>query len=114
MKNTKELYLIIQKKYFLEIIKGEKIEEYRDFVEYYINRLFHTDDEGELTKPKNYETIRFQMGYRKNAPQMVVECEGISIDADEDGSEFYTYENCNFTIHLGKILEKINCENLNN
>ena len=38
-KNENELYLVLQKKWFLEILKGEKKEEFRDFTEYYIKRL---------------------------------------------------------------------------
>lgn len=110
MKNTKELYLVLKNKYFLEILKGEKKEEYRDFTEYYISRLCNVDKDGELLSPKTFESVRFQLGYSQNAPQMVVGFEGVSIDADDDGTDVYTYENCNFIIHLGEIKEKINCD----
>ncbi len=53
------------------------------------------------------------MGYSKNAPQMIVEVLDIRIDVDEDvdfeNGDLLTTENCNFTLVLGKILEKTNC-----
>lgn len=52
------------------------------------------------------------MGYSKDAPQIVVECKGVFIDTDEDfdmDKDLLTTENCNFTIMLGKILERKNC-----
>ena len=54
------------------------------------------------------------MGYAKNAPQMVIEVLDIRIDVDEEvdfeNGDLLTQENCNFTIVLGKILEKINID----
>lgn len=115
MNENKELYLILQKKWFLEILKGNKKEEYRDFTDYYIDRLGVVDKDGELIDTKKYDTVRFQMGYSKNAPQMVVECKDIFIDVDKDveEGEDLTTENSNFTLILGEILDKINCESLN-
>jgi hypothetical protein len=49
------------------------------------------------------------MGYNKDAPQMTVEVKDVRIDMDEDvdlDKDMLTTENCNFTIVLGKILEK--------
>lgn len=54
------------------------------------------------------------MGYSKNAPQMIVEIKDIIIETDEnvdlEKGDLLTTENCNFTILLGKILEKINID----
>ena len=54
--------------------------------------------------------MKFQMGYSKNAPQMIVEIKDIIIETDEnvdlENGDLLTQENCNFTIVLGKILEK--------
>lgn len=113
MKNTKELYLILTKKWFLEILKGVKKEEYRSFTEYYIERLGELDKDGELIDTRKYETIKFQLGYRKNAPQMIVECKDVLIEVDEGDVEELNDQNSNFVIVLGEILEKINCESLN-
>lgn len=112
MSENKELYLVLQKKWFLEILKGEKKEEYRDFTDYYINRLGVIDKDGELVDTKKYNTVRFQLGYTKNAPQIVLECNDVLFEIDNDAKEMNT-ENTNFVIVLGDILEKINCESLN-
>ncbi|AZA49725.1 hypothetical protein EG346_16745 [Chryseobacterium carnipullorum] len=113
MKNTKELYLILTKKWFLEILTGVKKEEYRSFTEYYVERLGELDKDGELIDTRKYETIKFQLGYRKNAPQMIVECKDVLIEVDEGVEEELNEQNSNFVIVLGEILEKINCESLN-
>ncbi|WP_213279305.1 ASCH domain-containing protein [Chryseobacterium indologenes] len=114
MKNTKELYLVLTKKNFVDILKGEKKEEYRAFSDYYIDRLGEVDKEGELIGTVAPETIRFQMGYSKNAPQMVVECKDVLIEVDKDveEGEDLTTENSNFALILGNILENTNCEKL--
>lgn len=58
--------------------------------------------------------MKFQMGYSKNAPQMIVEIKDIIIETDEnvdlENGDLLTQENCNFTIVLGKILGKINID----
>lgn len=103
-----ELYLVLQKKWFEQILSGEKKEEYRDFTEYYVSRLGVLDKDGELIDTKKFDTVRFQLGYRKNAPQIVVECKDVLIEVDENDSDEITDENSNFVIILGEILEKIN------
>ncbi len=114
MKNTKELYLVLTKKNFVDILKGTKKEEYRAFSDYYIERLGEVDAEGELVGTVVPKTIRFQMGYSKSAPQMVVECKDVLIDVDKDvkEGEDLTTENSNFALILGDIHEKIRCEKL--
>ena len=42
-KNENVLHLIFQKKYFDEILKGEKKQEYRGYTDFYINRLCNLD-----------------------------------------------------------------------
>lgn len=111
MKKPDELYLILTKEWFLKILSGEKKEEYRDFTDYYIKRLCICDAKGEIINVQKYDAIRFQLGYSKT--QMLVECEGILVEADNEDDEEFTTDNCNFVIELGKILEKINCESLN-
>jgi hypothetical protein len=114
MKNTSQLYLVLNKQWFTEILEGRKTEEYRNFSDFYINRLCELNEEGEILDTKKYDTLKFQMGYAKNAPQMVIEVLDIRIDVDEEvdfeNGDLLTQENCNFTIVLGKILEKINID----
>ncbi|KAA0126468.1 ASCH domain-containing protein [Chryseobacterium sp. SN22] len=111
MNERKELYLILTKEWFLKILSGEKKEEYRDFTDRYIKRLAVTDSKGDLIDVQKYDVIRFQLGYSKK--QMIVECRGILVEADNKDDEEFTTDNCNFVIELGEIIEKINCESLN-
>ena len=114
MNKKSQLYLVLTKLWFTEILEGRKTEEYRDFTDFYINRLCELNEEGEILDTKKYDTLKFQMGYAKNAPQMVIEVLDIRIDVDEEvdfeNGDLLTQENCNFTIVLGKILEKINID----
>ncbi|WKS95347.1 ASCH domain-containing protein [Riemerella columbina] len=113
MKTQNQLYLVLSKPWFQEILNGTKKEEYRAFTDFYISRLAVVDDEGCIVDTKTYDTVKFQMGYGKNAPQMVVKVKRIRLDIDEDvdldAGDLLTADNCNFTIELGKILETSNC-----
>lgn len=112
-KNENQLFLILQKEFFLEILKGQKKTEYRSFTEYYISRLLNLDKEGEVESCKQIDKVHFALGYGKNRPEMVVECKGVFIEHDEEEEkEFLTEDNCEFAIDLGEILETKNCENL--
>ena len=78
------------RKYFDQILKKEKIIEYRDITPYWSKRL-----EG-----RHYDVIKFRNGYRKDAPEMVVEFKGIGI---------VTFQTTpTYAIQLGKILESKN------
>ena len=74
------------RKYFDQILKKEKIIEYRDITPYWSKRL-----EG-----RHYDVIKFRNGYRKDAPEMVVEYKGMYISDSE------------YAIVLGNILETKN------
>ena len=82
----KVLHLNLYRKYFDQILKGEKTTEYRDITPYWSKRL-----EG-----RHYDVIKFRNGYRKDAPEMVVEYKGMYISDSE------------FAIILGNILETKN------
>ena len=84
----KVLHLNLYRKYFDQILKGEKTIEYRDITPYWSKRL-----EG-----KYYDVIQFRNGYRKNAPTMIVEYKGTVVD-DLYGT---------YAIKLGKVLETKN------
>lgn len=113
MKNTKELYLVLTKKNFIDILKGIKKEEYRDYTDYYINKFCVFDKDDNWVDNQEYDVIRFQFGYSKKAPQMIIELKDILLEEDDTEDEFLTTENCNFVLELGEIREKINCESLN-
>lgn len=60
------------RKWFIQILRGEKKEEYRDKTPYWKKRLF--DEKGNV---KKYDFIIFRNGYRKDASEMKVEFLGI-------------------------------------
>ena len=80
------LHLNLYRKYFDQILNKEKIIEYRDITPYWSKRL-----EG-----RHYDVIKFRNGYRKDAPEMVVEYKGMYISDSE------------YAIVLGNILETKN------
>ena len=86
--SAKVLHLNLYRKYFDQIFKGEKIIEYRDITPYWSKRL-----EG-----RHYDVIKFRNGYRKDAPEMVVEYKGMGVD-DLYGT---------YAIKLGNVLETKN------
>ena len=84
----KVLHLNLYRKYFDQILKGEKTIEYRDITPYWSKRL-----EG-----RYYDVIQFRNGYAKDAPIMIVEYKGIVVD-DLYGT---------YAIKLGNVLETKN------
>ena len=86
----KVLHLNSYRKYFDQILKGEKTTEYREVTPYWSKRL-----EG-----RHYDVIQFRNGYAKIAPTMIVEFKGMGIDNDIQGARY--------AIELGKILETKN------
>jgi len=86
----KVLHLNLYRKYFDQILKGEKTIEYREVTPYWSKRL-----EG-----RHYDVIQFRNGYAKIAPVMIVEFKGMDIDNDVQGARY--------AIELGNILETKN------
>jgi hypothetical protein len=86
---NKILHLTLLRKWFIEILEGRKVEEYREIKPYWTKRLF--DSEGVV---KNYDVIVFRNGYAKDAPEMKVEFKGVRVEKDR------------YVILLGDVLEK--------
>lgn len=107
-RNSKELYLVLAKEWFNEILQGRKTEEYRGFTDHNIRRLGISKN-GEFAGCRQYDTVKFQLGYTKDAPQMIVEVKEILLEVDDENADLLNKENCNFTIVLGKILDRKNC-----
>ena len=82
------LHLTLHKKWFDQILVGEKTIEYRDIKLYWTKRLF---DATGTAKP--FTEVFFKNGYNKDARWMKVECKGV-----RKGEKRYE-------IMLGKILE---------
>ena len=84
------LHLNLYRKYFDQILNGEKTIEYREVTPYWSKRL-----EG-----RHYDVIQFRNGYAKVAPVMIVEFKGMGIVTFQTTSTY--------AIELGKILETKN------
>lgn len=67
---TKVLHLTVKKKWFDMIASGEKKEEYRDYKDYWHNRLKYLRDGN--WHFKNYDFVEFRNGYKKDAPKVTV------------------------------------------
>ena len=80
------LQLTIARKYFDDIARGSKLEEYRERKEYWATRL-----EG-----RDYDTIIFRNGYGPDVPEMEVEFKGVR-KTTRKGDPIYA-------IKLGKVL----------
>ena len=65
----KILHLVLKRKYFERIYNGTKTVEYRDFTSYWQRRI----------KGKNFTHIRFQLGYTKNPPTMLVKIHDLNV-----------------------------------
>ena len=89
---TKILHLVLKTKYFERIYNGTKTTEYRDFSKYWQRRI-----EG-----KEYTHIKFQLGYAKNPPTMLVEIHDKNVVEYKDDLAY--------AFDLGKIIEVNNYE----
>ncbi len=79
------LELTLFKKWFYQILSGEKTIEYRECKNYWNKRLI-----------KHYDIVRFRNGYSKNLPQITCEIKHIRRTLTS------------WEIHLGKILNTAN------
>ncbi len=127
------LQLIIKQKYFDEILAGKKTEEYREvrpttfkkYLRYVVNdKEYDSLDDPELlplngdfefdVEIKQYDAIRFYVGYNKDRDSMLVEVKDaiITFFTDEDDNDItYEYNGNQYvasemTYVLGEILEK--------
>lgn len=63
------LEIVIKKKYFNQILSGEKTEEYREVRPFWVARLID----------KEYSRITFKNGYASNAPKAEFEFKGYEV-----------------------------------
>ena len=83
----KILHLNLYRKYFDAIVNGTKTIEYRDKTDYWKKRI----------ENREYDIIKFRNGYAKNAPTMLVEYKGYSLNHTEIGEQY--------ELKLGKVTE---------
>lgn len=118
----KILTLIIKQKYFGEILSGEKNVETREIRHNNFKKYCEIDEEGYalfdeengVFVPRQYDAIRFYVGYNKDRASALVEVKGanIGIFVDEEGKEIvYDVKGEEFLAtyidyDLGKVIEK--------
>lgn len=117
----KILTLIIQQRWFDEIMAGRKDKEYREVKPSTVKRYIELDDEGFEKEdefhnaiPIKYDAIRFYVGYNKNRDSALVEVKDAYTEmfVDEEGKIItYEYGGQDWVAEqvvycLGNILEK--------
>lgn len=117
----KILTLIIKQKYFDEILSGKKTVETREIRHNNFKKYCELDEDGYakfdedkgVFIPRQYDAIRFFVGYNKERDTALVEVKGaeIGIFVDEEGKEIVYEANGEEFIAsyidyaLGKVLE---------
>ena len=95
LSGLKVLTLIIEKKYFEQIVKGEKTEEYRELKQTTLNKYTYVDEADGKRYLKRFDALRLYVGYHSDRDSAVVQV----LDTSYDGG-IVIY-------HLGKVLEVI-------
>lgn len=117
----KILNLIIKQVYFDAIIAGEKKQEFREIRPSSEAKYCELDDEGfakfdektGLIIPKQYDAIRFFVGYKKDRASALVKVEGAKIElfVDDEGEFIELEQNgesywaAQVVYDLGEIIE---------
>jgi hypothetical protein len=90
----KILYLTFKGTYYFDmIIDGIKKEEYREIKPYWEKRF----------DGKSFDTVRLQLGMRKNSPTIYVECKGI--EKGGIGTKEWGWNEPCYKIKLGEVLK---------
>lgn len=62
-KNPDQLHLIVTGYWYDKIASGEKVEEYRSFSDFWVDRLCIFNDEGEIIDVKKFTSVKIHRGY---------------------------------------------------
>ncbi len=95
LSGLKVLTLVIQKKYFEEIVKGKKTKEYRELKQTTLNKYTYIDEADGKRYLKRFDALRLYVGYHSDRESAVVQV----LDT--------TYEGGVVTYHLGQVLEVV-------
>lgn len=114
------LTLIIKQKFFDEIIKGTKKQEFREIRPNSQVKYCDLDEEGfckevdGVLQPRKYDAIRFYVGYNKDRTTALVKVASANIELLEDeNGDLIEYEDkgemysaAQVVYDLGEIIEK--------
>ena len=95
LSGLKVLTLIIEKKYFEQIVKGEKTKEYRELKQSTLNKYTYIDEADGKRYLRRYDVLRLYVGYHTDRDSAIVQVLNT------------TYASGIVTFHLGKVLEVI-------
>ena len=102
MKNKTNLFLIVTKRWYEEIVSGRKRVEYRRDCSYWFRRLSNTKHKNAYCneEPAIYETVEFQCGYSRRHPRRMFKVVKIeAIKTPEEVKDTVKTEYC-FAIHF--------------
>ena len=95
-----QLALRTETQYIDEVIAGNKLSEFRAFVEFYISRICERNKKGEITDFKPIDQLKLYAGNVKDGRFVTAEVKGIFINNyPEDNNEK------EFEFELGRVLE---------
>lgn len=101
------LKMAMLKEEFDEVLKGEKVEDYRDFIPFWEEQLLVNDKDG--AKFKQFDAIEIKNGFEGKVPTILVEWKGTELELfDEAPRNSKDPEDYYFVINFGKILETKN------
>lgn len=104
--NKSTLSLRIKKQFLMQIVSGQKKEEYRSFDDYYISRFCILNKDFLISDMKRFEFVYFYVGNKKDSLFAIVKCNGIYLDTFETEIKGAppVGTRC-FTIELGEVVE---------
>ncbi len=93
------LHLTLKRRWFIDILRGIKKEEYREIKPFWTQRLH-----------EQFETVTFRNGYRNGSPVMVLEFRGLEVKeiVHPVSGELVTV----YAIKLGALLTTSDCDGL--
>jgi len=97
-----ELTLTIKSVFLEEILSGQKVVEYRDYSDFYIDRFCILDKKGEFKAWKPITHIVFVAGRNKKAKRIRVKVRRIAFEEWLDETTDAPTDEFTFAIYLGK------------
>lgn len=104
--NKNTVSLRIKKEFLMQIVSGQKKEEYREINEFNISRLCILSKDFAAIDVKKYDFVNFYVGNKKDAEYAILICKGIFVDTFKNEIEGAppVGTQC-FTIELGEVVE---------
>lgn len=98
------LHLTLHRRFFEEVARRRKVEEYRNITDYWKRRLLN--DDGSV---RVFDEVHFRNGYGRSKPSLRVEWKSMRVAAPIDTDFAVLMAEC-FAIELGRVLEFRFCQ----